>query len=240
MKTVSKQALLEKKQAEENGSRAMSPAMNIQLSAMFMALGLFLPFMTGQIPKIGSVLLPMHIPIMLCGLICGWKSGLIVGLLTPLVRSLFFGIPVLYPMALSMSVELAAYGCVSGMVYSMLPERISSVYKALLAAMAAGRICWGMAMSLLLLPKQVPFLLSTFISAAVVQAVPGAAIQLILIPAIIKALMKAGKMPAHPVPFWNRNKTNSEIRKTVEHPVCANHFPKPDGKQDKPVNKGKA
>ena len=48
----------------------------LTLSAMFLAIGLVLPFFTGQIPQIGNMLLPMHIPVLLCGLICGWQWGL--------------------------------------------------------------------------------------------------------------------------------------------------------------------
>ena len=54
-------------------------------------------FFTGQIPAVGRMLLPMHIPVLLCGLICGWKYGLAVGAVLPLTRSLLFGIPTLYP-----------------------------------------------------------------------------------------------------------------------------------------------
>ena len=46
---------------------------NLVLSAMFLAIGLVLPFFIGQIPAIGKMLLPMHIPVLLCGLICGWQ-----------------------------------------------------------------------------------------------------------------------------------------------------------------------
>ena len=49
---------------------------NITLSAFFLALGLVLPFVTGQIPEIGTMLLPMHIPVLLCGFICGKEYGL--------------------------------------------------------------------------------------------------------------------------------------------------------------------
>ena len=52
---------------------------NLTLSAMFTALGLVLPMLTGNIPQIGSMLLPMHIPVFLCSLICGWQYGLAVG-----------------------------------------------------------------------------------------------------------------------------------------------------------------
>ena len=52
---------------------------NLTLAAMFLAIGLVLPFLTGQIPRIGNMLLPMHIPVFLCGLICGWQYGGAVG-----------------------------------------------------------------------------------------------------------------------------------------------------------------
>ena len=86
-------------------------------SAMFIALGLVLPFLTGQIPQFGNMLLPMHIPVILCGLICGWRYGAIVGFVLPLLRYALFGMPVLFPTGIAMSFELAAYGFFSGFLY---------------------------------------------------------------------------------------------------------------------------
>ena len=37
------------------------------LAAMFAALAYLLPFLPGQIPEIGAMLCPMHIPVLLCG-----------------------------------------------------------------------------------------------------------------------------------------------------------------------------
>ena len=54
-----------------------SKTIKLTLSAMFLALGFVLPFFTGQIPQIGNMLLPMHLPVLLCGLICGWQYGLV-------------------------------------------------------------------------------------------------------------------------------------------------------------------
>ena len=42
------------------------------LSALFLSIGMVLPFLTMQIKEIGDSLLPMHIPVMLCGVLCGW------------------------------------------------------------------------------------------------------------------------------------------------------------------------
>ena len=91
----------------------------ITVAAMFLALGLILPFFTGQIPQIGSKLLPMHIPVFLCGLICGWKYGGLVGFILPLLRSALFGMPVFFPSATAMAFELMTYGAVSGFLYSI-------------------------------------------------------------------------------------------------------------------------
>lgn len=38
------------------------------------ALCLVLPLLTGQIPEIGSMLSPMHIPVLLCGLSAGRRG----------------------------------------------------------------------------------------------------------------------------------------------------------------------
>ena len=95
---------------------------NLVLAAMFLALGLVLPFLTGQIQQIGNMLLPMHFPVILCGLICGWKYGLGVGFIVPLLRSAIFGMPVMYPNALAMAFELATYGFFAGFLFSPYAE----------------------------------------------------------------------------------------------------------------------
>ena len=86
-------------------------------AALFLALCLVLPLLTGQIPQIGSMLLPMHIPVLLCGLVCGWQYGAAVGFVAPLLRSLLFTMPKLYPVAIAMAFELLTYGLVIGLVY---------------------------------------------------------------------------------------------------------------------------
>ena len=85
----------------------------ITLSAMFLAIGIILPFITMNIPVIGKMLLPMHIPVILAGFIIGPVYGALLGVLTPLVRSFMFGVPYFYPNAVSMAFELMVYGLVS-------------------------------------------------------------------------------------------------------------------------------
>ena len=111
----------------------------VVFAAAFLALALMLPFLTGQIPQIGSMLSPMHIPVLLCGFVCGWPWGLAVGVVAPPLRSVLFGMPPMYPTALCMAFELAAYGAVAGLMYRALPKKKSNIYVALITAMIAGR-----------------------------------------------------------------------------------------------------
>ena len=94
----------------------------LTLSAMFLALALVLPFLTGQIQPLSKKLCPMHIPILLCGFFCGPWYGLAIGFIAPLLRFLCFGMPVIIPAGIAMSFELAAYGLVSGLLYRCLPK----------------------------------------------------------------------------------------------------------------------
>ena len=160
------------------------------LAALFLALGLVLPFLTGQIPEIGSMLCPMHIPVLLCGFFCGWPWGLAVGLITPVLRSFLFGMPPMFPAAVCMSFELATYGLVSGMLYRKLPRKKASVYVSLLTAMVAGRLVWGVARFLCAGLDVTAFGLSAFWAGAVTTAIPGILVQIILIPILVLALEK--------------------------------------------------
>lgn len=161
------------------------------LSAFFIALGILLPFITGQIPAIGSRLLPMHIPVLLAGFICGGPAGALVGLVTPLLRSLLFGFPPIFPTALAMAFELAAYGFVSGQVYRLLPKKPINIYLSLFAALIAGRIVWGVVSWVLFSLTGSAFTWQIFAAGAVINALPGLAIQIVLIPLIIMALQRA-------------------------------------------------
>lgn len=158
---------------------------------MFFALGLLLPFLTGQIPQIGNMLLPMHLPVFLCALICGWQYALPMAAALPLLRSLIFTLPRIYPDAVAMAFELATYAFVAGFIYSRFKKQnILKVYISLIAAMIAGRIVWGVVKAILLGIAGDTLTFSAFISGAILTAIPGIILQLVLIPAIMLALDK--------------------------------------------------
>lgn len=170
----------------------MKQTKKLVLSAFFMALGIVLPFLTGQIQQIGNMLLPMHIPVLLCGFICGWQYGLAVGLITPVLRSVLFGMPPLMPTAAAMAVELAVYGLVTGLLYRKLPKKTPYLYVSLLAAMIAGRAAWGIVGILLYGMAGGGFSAQIFLSGALLNAIPGIILQIVLIPIIMMALTRAG------------------------------------------------
>ena len=169
---------------------------NLTLSALFLAIGFLLPFLTGQIQQIGQMLLPMHIPVLLCGLICGWQYGAAVGAILPIMRSLITTMPPLYPGAVAMAFELAAYGLVAGLVYSLFRKKnIGTLYVSLIAAMIAGRAVWGGAMIVLLGIKGGAFTWQAFAAGAFANAFPGIILQLVLIPSLVLVLQAAGLTP---------------------------------------------
>ena len=169
-----------------------SPILHLTYAAACLALCMVLPFLTGQIPEIGSALCPMHIPVLLAGFLCGPWWALAVGAVAPLLRFALFGMPPLFPTGTAMCFELAAYGLVSGILYRKLPKKAFHVYVALIAAMLAGRVVWGIVRVLLSGVAGEPFTWAAFMAGAFVNAVPGIIVHIALIPVIVLALRKAG------------------------------------------------
>ncbi len=164
------------------------------LAAVFLSLGMVLPLLTGQLKEIGDTLLPMHLPVMLCGLICGYGYGGVVGFCLPFLRSLIFGMPPPYPNAVWMAVELATYGFVIGFLYSRKKEhKFWYLMVSLVSSMLAGRVSWGIAKWLLLATKGKAFTLGAFFVGGFVDAVPGIISQLILVPVIVIIYLKITK-----------------------------------------------
>ena len=161
------------------------------LAALFLALAFVLPLLTGQVPKVGNMLCPMHFPVLLCGFVLGGPWGLAVGFAAPLLRSVLFGMPPMFPIAIAMAFELAAYGLVSGVLWRKVKHTVPMMYAVLVSAMVAGRLVWGAVRFVLagLVGSSFPF--SAFLSGALLTAVPGIAAQLVLIPLILVALQKA-------------------------------------------------
>ena len=167
-----------------------NPLRRLTAAALCLALCMVLPFLTGQIPQIGNALCPMHIPVLLGGFVCGPWWAAAVGIVAPLLRQALFGMPPILT-ALAMSVELAAYGLISGLVYGKSAKKVKDIYIALVTAMVLGRVLWGIAAALILGAAGEAFTWAAFASGAVLNAVPGILVQIVLIPVIVVALRKA-------------------------------------------------
>ena len=88
-------------------TKTHSPARDLVLAALFLALAFVLPMITGHVPQIGNMLCPMHFPVLLAGFVLGGPWGLALGFLAPLLRSVLFGMPPLYPIAIAMDIDAA-------------------------------------------------------------------------------------------------------------------------------------
>ena len=172
---------------------SVSPVRRTVLAALCIALCVVLPIAFHSIPNAGSVILPMHIPVLLCGMICGWPYGFICGLLGPLVSSVLTGMP---PMAYlpAMMVECATYGLATGLLLKFVRTHnlTADLYISLIGAMLLGRVVSGVAKALIFSPGMA---MSVWITSSFVTALPGIVIQLVLIPQIIRILMKAKYLP---------------------------------------------
>ena len=149
---------------------------HLTCAAMCLALCLYLPFLTGQIPQIGRALSPMHIPVLLAGFLCGPWWAMVVGLVAPMLRHSLF----------------------SGLLYQLLPKKRSNIYVSLILAMLGGRIVWGIAMTIISGVTGSEFGWAAFIAGAFTSAVPGIIVHIILIPVLVMSLQKAGFLKTEP------------------------------------------
>ena len=161
------------------------------LAGLFIAIGLVLPFLTGKIPEFGRRLLPMHIPVLIAGFVLGWKYGLVVGFITPLLNSVLFTMPHMFPTAIAMALELAAYGCLTGLFYEIFPKNLVYTYATLILSMLGGRVVWGIVNIFLLGFGENAFTWQAFIAGGFINAIPGIILQIIIIPIIIIALERS-------------------------------------------------
>lgn len=160
-------------------------------AAVCLALCMILPFLTGQVPQIGSMLSPMHIPVLLAGFLCGPAWAAAVGMTAPSLRYLLFGMPPLLPVGFAMTFELVTYGLAAGVLYRVLPKKRSSVYGALVGAMLAGRVVWGAAAKIIYGAMGMDFTWEVFLAGAFLNAIPGIILHIVLIPVLVLALKKA-------------------------------------------------
>ncbi|MCL1976284.1 MAG: ECF transporter S component [Firmicutes bacterium] len=176
---------------------------NMILTSLFLAIGLVLPAFFHSIGA-GQAFLPMHLPVMVCGLVCGWQWGLLCGAVLPLISSIFLGMPALFPLAISMIFELAAYGFLCGWLLTHYTKRGSGIYLALILAMLGGRLVSGVTRALLFSIIGLPYSWQIFINGAFITAIPGIILQLIIVPPLAIAIKL--------LPFNQKTSINGGLR----------------------------
>lgn len=161
-------------------------------AALCVSLGVVLPILLHGIPNAGSVLLPMHLPVLLCGLLCGPTLGLLCGLCTPLLSSLMTGMPGAAYLP-AMLCELAAYGLLSGLFVRILPKKkpLVSLYASLILSMLGGRVFYGIINALVF--RAGNYSITLWLTASFVTALPGILVQLFLLPPVALALERVRK-----------------------------------------------
>ena len=178
-----------------NRTKTATLLRHLVYAAVCLALCMLLPFLTGQIPQIGSALSPMHIPVLLAGFLCGPWWAMAVGFAAPMLRHVWMGMPPLIT-AIAMSFELAGYGLFSGLLYRLLPKKTVNIYMSLIGAMILGRIIWGIAMVVISGVTGSAFTWSAFMAGALLNAIPGIILHIVLIPILVMALKRAKVLDA--------------------------------------------
>ncbi len=169
----------------------------LTLTAICIALGITLPYLFHGIPRSGMIFLPMHLPVLLCGLLAGPVWGLLCGLITPLLSSLMTGMPPAGPILYSMIFELAVYGLLAGLAFRFISTRwlVLDIYLALIVAMLAGRIVYGL-VNAFIFSAGTGYGIQAWLTGSFVTSLPGIILQLVFIPLLYGALAKAKLVPA--------------------------------------------
>ena len=171
----------------------MSHIKKMIFTAVCSALCVVLPMAFHSVPNAGNVILPMHIPVLLCGLICGWPYGLVCGLMGPFLSSIITSMP---PVAYlpSMMVECGTYGLVAGLMMKLIRTNhpVADLYISMVAAMVLGRVVSGLAKSWIFSPGIAPF---AWVTTSLISGIPGICIQLVIMPIIVFALTRAKLIP---------------------------------------------
>lgn len=157
------------------------------LSGLLFASGIILPMIFHVFGMTGPIALPMHIPVLLGGFLLSPIMALFLGIITPITSGLLTGMPVMFPMAVIMAVELGVYGITAS--FSTRNLKLTSI-PSLIISMIAGRIAAGLTVAILVQIFSVKMNPIVYVTGAIVTGIPGIVIQLIFIPSLVYAINK--------------------------------------------------
>ena len=174
----------------------MSAVKKICICALCIALCCVLPTAFHGL-GLGTALSPMHLPVLLCGLICGPWLGAVCGVVGPILSSVTTGMPGA-AMLLHMVPELCVYGLCAGLFMKICRtgSLYADLYLSLIPAMLLGRVAGGVAKALEYRGGTEGYSLAMWAGSYFVGTLPGALLQLVVLPILVLAIMKAGLIPA--------------------------------------------
>lgn len=167
----------------ENVLERPKPLLLSGLTAGFVALSVAVPYAIHQFVGISAAraFLPMHFFVLCAGLLLGWQPGLVAGLLSPAISYSLSGMPpapTLFPITL----EIATYGLVAGLMKRIFPKNL---WLPLIAALIAGRTVLAATVFVRGIPSPLSYL-----GGSVLAGLPGIAIQIALLPFMVKLFTK--------------------------------------------------
>ena len=178
--------------------QTMSSIKRICICAICTALCYVLPLAFHTV-GLGSVLSPMHIPVLLCGLVCGGFYGGFCGIAGPILSSVLSGMPPATAL-ITMLPELFVYGVVTGLMMKRVHtgKYTADLYISLITAMVLGRIAAGIAkvLYITLFAAGDSFTIGLWLSSYFISGFPGIAAHLILLPLLALTLTKARIIPS--------------------------------------------
>ena len=176
-----------KKRLPEGRFKKVLSVYNISVAGLLLSLGILFPLVFHILKIGGNVFLPMHFPVLIAGFFLPWELSGLVGLLSPLLSFLFTSMPPV-PTVFTMMGELLVYGALTSLLFR---NARLGIYPALILSMIFGRLVSLLLNWLiisLIVGKNFDFL--QVASALFVVGLPGVLIQLVLIPLLVKLILK--------------------------------------------------
>lgn len=167
----------------------------ITVGGLLIALSVLLPqaFHFIGTPRLGQMLLPMHIPVLLGGFLLGPVFGIMIGAVAPLLSSLITEMPPVSRLPF-MVIELAGYGFASGLLYKTfsLCKIKYGVIITLVSSMLLGRVLYALSLFIAADLLHVTKIGAVAAVTATVAGVYGIIVQFLFIPPLIYILKRSG------------------------------------------------
>ena len=157
------------------------------LTSLFIALSVVLPQIFHMF-ELGNVISPMHFTVLICGLLLGGYYGFACGVITPFLANLIFTRPPLFPVGLSMAIELGIYGFVSGILFTKLKlfkNDKTNLFFSLLVAMIIGRAAATLVNAILFTYGASKNNFGAYLNILFIVGLPGIILQILIIPPIV-------------------------------------------------------